>query len=87
LIKEKVCDYWSDRINNITRYYSSLKYIEGSYTIGKIHPLLSTNRGCSGSQKVGARKIARCHFQKSGANFFEPKLWMIACTWHVQFHV
>jgi hypothetical protein len=22
-----------------------------------------------------------------GANFFEPKQWMIACTWHVQFHV
>ena len=53
-------------------------------------------RGCSGSQKVGARKIARCHFQVpvlkvrsqlrsqlkflQGANFFEPKLWMIACT-------
>jgi hypothetical protein len=53
-------------------------------------------RGCSGSQKVGARKIARCHFQVpvlkvrsqfrsqlkylQGANFFVPKLWMIACT-------
>ena len=47
LIKEKVCDYWADRINNITRYYSSLKYIEGSYTIGKIHPLLSTNTSCT----------------------------------------
>ena len=51
------------------------------------------SRGCSGSQKVGARKIVRCHFQvpflkfrsqfKSqlkilqGATFFEPKLWMI----------
>jgi hypothetical protein len=47
-------------------------------------------RGCSGSQKVGARKIARCHFRMpvlkvrsqfrsqlknlQGANFFEPKL-------------
>jgi len=47
-------------------------------------------RGCSGSQKVGARKIAMCHFQVpvlkvrsqfrsqlkflQGANFFEPKL-------------
>jgi hypothetical protein len=53
-------------------------------------------RGCSGSQKVGARKIARCHFQVpilkvriqfrsqlkflQGAYFSEPKLWMIACT-------
>ena len=49
-------------------------------------------RGCSGSQKVGARKIARCHFQVpvfkvrsqlkclQGANIFEPKQWMIACT-------
>ena len=53
-------------------------------------------RGCSGSQKVGASKIARCHFQVpvlkvrsqfgsqlkclQGANFFEPKQWMIACT-------
>ena len=53
-------------------------------------------RGCSGSQKVGARKIARCHFQVpvlkvrsqfrsqlkflQGANFFEPKQWIIACT-------
>ena len=53
-------------------------------------------RGCSGSQKVGARKIARCHFQVpvlkvrsqirsqlkflQGANFFEPKQWMIAYT-------
>jgi hypothetical protein len=60
-------------------------------------------RGCSGSQKIGARKIARCHFQVpvlkvrsqfrsqlkflEGAIFFEPKLWMIACTWHVHFHV
>ena len=34
-------------INDITRYYSSLKYIEGSYTIGKIHPLLSTNTSCT----------------------------------------
>ena len=48
------------------------------------------SRGCSGSQKVGARKIARCHFRMpvlkvrsqfrsqlknlQGANFFEPKL-------------
>ena len=47
LIKEKVRDYWSDRINNITRYYSSLKYIEGSYTIEKFHPLLSTNTSCT----------------------------------------
>ena len=47
LIKKKVRDYWSDRINDITRYYSSLKYIEGSYTIGKIHPLLSTNTCCT----------------------------------------
>jgi hypothetical protein len=50
-------------------------------------------------KKVGARKFARCHFQVpvlkvrsqlkflQGANFFRPKLWMIACTWHVQFHV
>ena len=42
-------------------------------------------RDCSGSQKVGARKIARCQFRSQlknlqGANFFEPKLWMIACT-------
>ena len=53
-------------------------------------------RGCSGSQKVGARKITRCHFQMpvlkvrsqfrsqlkflQGANFFDPKLWMIACS-------
>ena len=43
LIKKKV----RDRINDITRYYSSLKYIEGSYTIGKIHPLLSTNTSCT----------------------------------------
>jgi hypothetical protein len=66
--------------------------------------LVDTDRGCSGSQKVGARKIARCHFQVpvlkvrsqlkflQGANFFEPKQWMIACTsvhyqFHVQFHV
>jgi hypothetical protein len=58
--------------------------------------LVDTDRGCSGSQKVGARKIARCHFQVpvlkvrsqfrsqlkflQGANFFEPKQWMIACT-------
>ena len=54
------------------------------------------HRGCSGSQKIGARKIARCHFQVpvlkvrsqfrsqlkflQGANFLEPKQWMIACT-------
>jgi hypothetical protein len=50
-------------------------------------------RGCFGSQKVGARKIARCQFRGQlkilqGANFFEPnRNWMIACTWHVQFHV
>jgi hypothetical protein len=47
----------------------------------------------SGSLKVGARKIGRCHFQVpvlkvrsqfrsqlkflQGANFFEPKQWMI----------
>ena len=42
-------------------------------------------RGCSGSQKVGARKIARCQLRSQltflqGANFFELKLWMIACT-------
>jgi hypothetical protein len=53
-------------------------------------------RGCSGSQKVGARKIASCHFQVpvlkvgsqfrsqlkflQGANIFGPKQWMIACT-------
>ena len=58
--------------------------------------LVDTDRGCSGSQKVGARKIARCHFQVpvlkvrsqfrsqlkflQGANFFEPKQWIIACT-------
>ena len=58
--------------------------------------LVDTDRGCSGSQKVGARKIARCHFKVpvlkvrsqfrsqlkflQGANFFEPKQWMIACT-------
>ena len=56
----------------------------------------SKPRGCSGTQKVGARKIARCHFKVpvlkvrgqfrsqltflQGANFFEPKQWMIACT-------
>ena len=59
-------------------------------------PLYLGIRGCSGSQKLGARKIARCHFQVpvlkvrsqfrsqltllQGANFFEPKQWMIACT-------
>ena len=58
--------------------------------------LVDTDRGCSGSKKVGARKIARCHFQVpvlkvrsqfrsqlkflQGANFFEPKQWMIAYT-------
>jgi hypothetical protein len=58
--------------------------------------MLRGARGCSGSQKVGARKIARCHFQVpvlkvrsqfrsqlkylQGANFFKPKQWMIACT-------
>jgi hypothetical protein len=60
-----------------------------------IYSNLNPHRGCSGSQKVGARKIARCHFQVpvlkvgsqfrrqlrflQGDNFFEPKQW-IACT-------
>ena len=58
-------------------------------------------RGCS--QKVGARKIAKCHFQvpvlkvrsqfrSQLKNFYKEPIfsnwnWMIACTWHVQFHV
>ena len=42
-------------------------------------------RGCSGSQKVGARKITRCQFRSQlnflqGVNIFKLKLWMIACT-------
>ena len=32
---------------DITRYYSSMKYIEGRYTIEQIHPLLSTNTSCT----------------------------------------
>lgn len=73
MIKEKVRDYWSDRINNITRYYSSLKYIEGSYTIGKIHPLLSTNTSCTRDiNRIPVRvKIATgtCILQSNRANF------------------
>ena len=50
-------------------------------------------RGCAGSHKKGARKIAKCHFHVPvlkvrsqlrsqvkcllGGNFFEPKLWII----------
>ena len=50
----------------------------------------SLPRGCSGSQKIGARKIARCQFRSrlknlQGANFFEPKL--DDCMYHYQFHV
>jgi hypothetical protein len=53
--------------------------------LSQLDTLPHSYRGCSGSQKVGARKIARCQFRSQlkilqGANFFEPKLWMIACT-------
>jgi hypothetical protein len=69
--------------------YSSLEKMNINISFYKIKfPLKKKDRGCrdcSGSQKVGARKIARCQFRSQlkilqGANFFEPKLWMIACT-------
>jgi hypothetical protein len=36
-------NYWSDRINEEIKYYSTLKYLSPTYEIGKIHPLAKTN--------------------------------------------
>ena len=43
LITSAIYNYWSDRINEEIKYYSTLKYLSPTYEIGKIHPLAKTN--------------------------------------------
>jgi hypothetical protein len=43
LITSAIYKYWSDRINEEIKYYSTLKYLSPTYEIGKIHPLAKTN--------------------------------------------
>jgi hypothetical protein len=38
LITSAIYNYWSDRINEEIKYYSTLKYLSPTYEIGKIHP-------------------------------------------------
>ena len=65
-------------------YWLNCKYMVSSRRciVVIIDGALYDVRGCSGSQKVGASKIARCHFQEPVKNFtrsqfFEPKLWWL----------
>jgi hypothetical protein len=43
LITSAIYKYWSDRINEEIKYYSTLKYLSPTYEIGKIHPLAKSN--------------------------------------------
>jgi len=43
LITSAIYKYWTARINEEIKYYSTLRYLSPTYEIGKIHPLARTN--------------------------------------------
>ena len=46
LITRKVHKYWIEQINRDVVMYTTLRYLNASYTIGKVHPILTTATAC-----------------------------------------